>query len=268
MRKHLTRLSGGQLARAANGAQVCALILSDVPGDDPGHIASAPCAPDPTTYADALAVLAHFHVPAPESVLTHLQCGVAGAIADTPKPGDPCFARVNNHVIAGAQNMLQAAADFFHQRGIKPVIVNAAESGPAREVAQCHATLVRAIRADASRHRPPLALLSGGETTVAVHGPGRGGRNTEYLLALALELDDMEDIYALACDTDGIDGTEDNAGALLTPDSLRRARAAGLDAAAHLAANDAYGFFSALHDVIVTGPTRTNVNDYRVIVLV
>ncbi len=260
VRKHLTRASGGQLARAANGARVLALLISDVTGDDPAVIASGPCAPDPTTPSDALGVLARFRIDVPEAVRRHLARHAGGN--DTPKPGDPCFAHTENRIVARARTSLDAAARHFEAQGIAACVLSDCVSGNARAVARQHAALVDAIRCR------PLALLSGGETTVTLHPRhGRGGRNTEFLLALACALGDAP-VWALACDSDGIDGSEDNAGAVLTPDTLRRARAAGVDAAAHLDAHDSHGFFVALDDLVITGPTRTNVNDYRALLLI
>ncbi|WP_324780283.1 glycerate kinase type-2 family protein [Thiobacillus sedimenti] len=266
VRKHLTRVSAGQLARAASpdghGAAVQARILSDVVGDDPSDIASGPCAPDATTCADALERLARFGIVPPPSVRAHLERCVAGVEPDTPKPGDSCFERVENRVVANARTGLDAAARHFEAHGIRALVLSDSVSGDAQAVARQHAALVRA-----SARRGPLALLSGGETTVTLRPQhGRGGRNAEFLLALALALGDTP-AWALAADTDGIDGSEDNAGALLAPDTLARAAALGIDAARSLAEHDSYGFFAALGDLIVTGPTRTNVNDYRAVLL-
>jgi len=258
VRKHLTRLSGGRLAQAAHGARVLALIISDVVGDDPTHIASGPCAPDPTTCADALERLQRFGITLPAGVRRHL---AQGPESDTQKPGDPCFARTENRVIASAQASLQAACTYFEKHGIPAFVLSDGVSGDAQAAAKQHAALARAVRAR------PLALISGGETTVALRPQhGRGGRNAEFLLALALELADTP-AWAIACDTDGIDGSEDNAGALIGPETLLRARERGLDAAGFLAAHDSYGFFTALGDLVVSGPTRTNVNDYRALLL-
>ncbi|OJZ19817.1 MAG: glycerate kinase [Thiobacillus sp. 65-29] len=262
VRKHLTRVSGGQLARAAGGARVLALIISDVVGDDPVHIASGPCAADPSRCADALACLARFRIDAPAAVTTHLEACVAGTVPDTPKPGDPAFARVENRIIARAHDSLLAAVRHFEGNGIPALLLSDCVSGDAQAVARQHAALARAIA-----QRGPLALVSGGETTVTLRPRhGRGGRNTEFLLALALALGDTP-AWVIACDTDGIDGSEDNAGALITPDTLARARTCGLDAAARLAAHDSHGFFAALDDLVITGPTRTNVNDFRALLL-
>ncbi len=263
VRKHLSAIQGGRLA-ACTRAPVHALIISDVTGDAPTHIASGPCAPDPSTYGDALAVLARYRIAEPASVVRLLARGAQGELPETPKPGAACFARTHNTIVASGAQMLAAAANFFRARNIETVVLGDAITGEARAVARAQAQEVRALRA---RNRGPCALLSGGETTVTVTGSGRGGRNGEFLLALALELQGMEGVSALACGTDGIDGTEDNAGALIAPDTLARAAALGIDAAAHLANNDSYGFFSALDDLVVTGPTYTNVNDYRVILI-
>lgn len=267
VRKHLSRSLGGQLAAACK-APVTALLLSDVAGDDPAVIASGPFAPDPSTYADALAVLERWNVAAPEAVIRHLQRGAAGDIAETPKPGDACFERVTTRVIGNGHTLLEGAAIFIAEAGIRPVILGDTYSGEAREVAQVFAALAREIKQHNSPWVPPLVLLSGGETSVTVRGKGCGGRNTEFLLALSLALDGLPGVYALAADSDGIDGSEDNAGALLAPDTLTRASELGLDPRALLTDNDAHTFFSALDDLLVSGPTRTNANDFRAILVV
>ena len=264
VRKHLTQLAGGQLARAAGAATVHALILSDVVGDDPTHIASGPCAPDPGTYADAIEILRCYACDVPQAIAQHLTRGLAGEVADTPKPGDACFVRTHNQIIGNADMMLNAATQFFQRHRIATQLINPAETGDAQQLALRHAARIRSQYATLTR---PVALLSGGETTVAVRGTGQGGRNSEYLLALGIALDGMENVWALACDTDGIDGSADNAGALLTPTTLARSQAIGISAQSCLKNNDAHGFFSALDDLVTTGPTRTNVNDYRVILL-
>ena len=266
VRKHLSAIQGGRLAAACK-ARVLALIISDVTGDDPTHIGSGPCAPDPSTYQDALDIIARYGVKAPPPVRAHLQRGARGEIAETPKPGDKLFERVENRVIATAQGSLQAAAAYFRARGVTPLVLGDSVTGEASEVAKVYAALARQIRRHGEPFKPPLALISGGECTVTVRGNGRGGRCSEFLLSLALELDGMPDIHALACDTDGIDGSEDNAGAVLAPDSLARAAAAGISAKKLLANNDGYGFFEVLNDLVVTGPTRTNVNDFRAILV-
>jgi len=266
VRKHLSGIQGGRLAAACR-ARVLALIISDVTGDDPTNIGSGPCAPDPSTYQDAQEIIARYGVKAPAAVLAHLARGARGEIAETPKPGDKLFGRVENRIIATAQGSLQAAADYFRARGITPMVLGDSVTGEASEVAKVYAALVRQIRAHGEPIKPPVALISGGECTVTVHGNGRGGRCTEFLLSLALELDAMADVHALACDTDGIDGSEDNAGAVLAPDALARAAAAGVSAKKLLANNDGYSFFEALNELVVTGPTRTNVNDFRAILV-
>jgi glycerate 2-kinase len=267
VRKHLSAVAGGRLAAACK-APVLALIISDVTGDDPTHIASGPCAPDPTTCRDALEVLRKFGISSPAAVRARLEkCG-----DETPKPGDPVFARVENRVIATAHGSLEAAAKIFKSRKIEPVVLGDTVTGEASEVAKVMAALVREIRRHDSPFRRPVALISGGECTVTIREEGssalgRGGRCAEFLLSLAIELDGMEKVWAIAADTDGIDGSEDNAGAVMGPDSLAKARAKGLDAKAMLSRHDSYGFFSALGELLVTGPTRTNVNDYRAILV-
>jgi len=256
VRKHLSAIQGGRLA-AASRAPVVALIISDVTGDDATHIASGPCAPDPTTYEDARDILQRYRVAPPDSVRQRL----GHAKDETPKPGDPAFAKVQNRVIASAHRSLEAAAAVFAAAGVTPVILGDTVTGEAAEVAKVMAALVHEIRTHKHPWKPPVALISGGECTVTVHGEGgRGGRCAEFLLSLGIE---TGGVWAIACDTDGIDGTEDNAGAVLTPDSMQR----GANARAMLAKHDSYGFFAALGDLVITGPTRTNVNDYRAIVV-
>ena len=266
VRKHLSRIQGGRLAAACK-APVLTLIISDVTGDDPSAIASGPTCPDSSTYQDALDVLARFKVDAPLAILNHLRAGVDGVIDKTPKPGDISFARTKNIVIATAHECLQTAAEFFRAASITPVVLGDTVTGEASEVAKVYAALVREIRMHSQPFTPPVALISGGECTVTVRGNGRGGRCAEFLTSLAVELDGMSNVYALAADTDGIDGTEDNAGALLFPDSASRATALGISAKAMLENNDGYSYFQALNDLLVTGPTRTNVNDYRIILV-
>ena len=266
VRKHLSLIQGGRLA-AASRAPVVALIISDVTGDDPTHIASGPCAPDPSTYQDALDVLARYEVRAPAAVALHLQRGASGELAETPKPGDRIFERVENRVIATAHQSLIAAAQFFEEHGIPSAILGDSVTGEAREVAKVYAALAREVSRYGLPWKKPIALISGGECTVTVRGRGRGGRCAEFLLALAIELNGQDGIHALACDTDGVDGSEDNAGATLAPDALKKAAARKLRARELLEENDGYAFFSALDTLVVTGPTRTNVNDFRVILI-
>jgi hydroxypyruvate reductase len=266
VRKHLSATLGGRLAERCR-APVTALLVSDVVGDDASTIASGPFAPDVSSFADALDVLARWRVPAPPVVLDHLRAGAAGRHADTPKPGAACFVGVDHRIVARGRDALDAAADYFSARGIHAVSLGDGITGEAREVARVLAALAGEIRHRGQPWRAPVALLSGGETTVTVRGNGRGGRNGEFLLALALALRGVDGVYALAADSDGIDGGGDNAGALLAPDSLARAAAAGLDARALLDDNDAYRFFAVLDDLVITGPTRTNVNDVRIVLV-
>jgi hydroxypyruvate reductase len=266
VRKHLSRIQGGRLAQRTR-ARVLALMISDVAGDDPSSIASGPCSPDPSTYADALAILARWRVATPASVREHLERGARGLVDETPKPGDPLFARVQAQMLATAHGSLEAAAAVFSQAGIRPVVLGDTVTGEAREVAQVMAAIAREIARYDQPFERPVALISGGECTVTVRGRGRGGRCAEFLLALARELDGVPGAWAIAADTDGIDGSESNAGAIVAPDTMARASAAGLDARALLDDNDAWSFFDALGDLVTTGPTRTNVNDFRALVL-
>ena len=266
VRKHLSAIQGGRMAAACK-APVLALVISDVTGDDPTHIASGPCAPDPTTYDDALAIIARYQVKAPGAVMGILQKGNEGKLEETPKPGNSIFRKVENRVIATAHNSLVAAAKYFRKQGIKAVVLGDTITGEAREVAKVFGGLARQIRSNDQPWKPPVALISGGETTVTVRGNGRGGRNSEFLLSLSMDLNGMENVYALSCGTDGSDGTENNAGALITPDTPKRAADSGVKAAKLLANNDSYSLFEALNDLVVTGPTRTNVNDIRVILV-
>ncbi|WP_084144058.1 glycerate kinase type-2 family protein [Methylocapsa acidiphila] len=263
VRKHLSAIKGGRLAAAAAPARVVALLISDVPGDDPSVIASGPTVADPTTSAEALAILAKYGIAAPDNVLAHLR----SAAAETLKPDDRRLAKVENVMIATPQMSLEAAAAVAREAGVAPLILANDIEGEARDVALVHAAMARQSRRFGQPIAPPCVLISGGETTVTVRGSGRGGRNAEFLLALTVALDAHPGIYALAGDTDGIDGTEDNAGALLFPDSLARAAALGVSAKARLADNDGYGFFKAVGDLVVTGPTLTNVNDFRAVLI-
>ena len=264
VRKHLSDIKGGRLALACAPAKVVTLMISDIPGDDPGIIASGPTLPDPTTCEDALAILQKYHIDMPESVLKHLESGEG----ETPKPGDPRFARNESHIIATAQNALEAAADMARANGVRPYILSDSVEGEARDIALMHAAMVRQVIERDQPFQKPCVIISGGETTVTVKGNGRGGRNAEFLLSLAIALNDQPEAYAIACDTDGIDGSEDNAGALYMPGSLSRAESQGIRPRKMLENNDGYGFFSALGDLVVTGPSRTNVNDFRAILII
>src|SRR6266566_1664811 len=266
VRKHLSAIQGGRLAAACK-APVLALIISDVTGDDPTHVASGPCAPDPTTYRDALEVLHRYGIDPESAVREHLERGASGQVPETPKPGDRIFSRVENRVIANAHQALRAAQEFFQVHRIHTMNLGDSVTGEASEVAKAYAALARQIARYADPMKPPVEIISGGECTVTVRGDGRGGRCSEFLLSLAVDLAGVPNVYAIACDTDGIDGSEDNAGAVLLPDSLVRGTRLGLDARKLLANNDAYGFFSRVEDLVVTGPTRTNVNDFRAILI-
>jgi hydroxypyruvate reductase len=263
VRKHLSAIKGGRLAAAAAPARVVTLVISDVPGDDPAVIGSGPTVADPTTYADALAIIRRYAITPPDAVLRRLQAG----LDETPKPGDPRLATSEVRIVAAPQASLEAAAAVARAAGMAPLILGDAIEGEERHVATVHAGIARQVARHGQPARAPCVLLSGGETTVTVRGKGRGGRNAEFLLALAVALDGHPRIHALAGDTDGIDGTEDNAGALLAPDSLARARAQGLNPRAMLDDNDGYSFFAALGDLVATGPTRTNVNDFRAVLV-
>ncbi len=278
VRKHCSAIAGGRLAEAVSkrGAKAVALIISDVTGDDSSAIASGPCSPDPSTFQDALDVVARYRIDLPYAILSHLQRGADGSMAETPKPGDPAFARVTNHVVATAHASLDAAAAYFRAQGITAAVLGDTVTGEAREVAKVFAALAREVREHGQPWKPPVALISGGEceVTMPVLHPrdrnvpkARGGRCTEFLLSLAITLDGMPDTYAIACDTDGIDGSEDNAGAVLAPDTLARAAVLEVVAQQKLDVHDAWGYFDAIDDLVVTGPTRTNVNDYRVILI-
>ncbi len=263
VRKHLSAIKGGRLAAAAAPARVVSIVISDVPGDDPSVIASGPTVPDATTLADARAVLARYGIVPPPAVEAWLH----DPAAETPKPGDAAFARARTIMAATPQASLQAAAEIARAAGVAPVILGDAIEGEASEVARVMAGIARQCARHGQPAPTPCVLISGGETTVTVRGGGRGGRNAEFLLGLAVALDGHPGIHALAGDTDGIDGTEDNAGALLAPDTLARAAALGVNGRARLADNDGYGFFASLGDLVVTGPTRTNVNDFRAILV-
>jgi glycerate 2-kinase len=262
VRKHLSAIKGGRLAKTAYPARVVALMISDVPGDDPSIIASGPTVPDPSTNQDALAIIEKYGIAVPDNVRRLLETA-----EETPKPGDECFEGVENIMIATPQASLEAAAEVARQAGVTPVILGDSIEGEARDVALVHAGIARQCAMRGQPEVPPCVLISGGETTITLKGKGKGGRNTEFLLALAIALDGMPNIYALAGDTDGIDGSEDNAGALIYPDTLARAEKAGLNAKAMLADNDPYTFFKEIGDLLETGPTLTNVNDLRAILI-
>ena len=263
VRKHLSSLKGGRLALACYPAQVVTLLISDVPGDDPTVIASGPTVADPTTFAEACAIVEKYGLQDQARAYAHL----CAAREETPKPGDLRLTRTSTHLIATPQHSLEAAAAVARAAGVTPVILGDSIEGEAREVAKVMAGIAHQVKRHGQPAARPCVLLSGGETTVTVRGKGRGGRNVEFLLALTLALRGEPGVFALAGDTDGIDGTEDNAGAVVLPDTWARAEHLGLRVADHLADNDGYGFFSALGDLVITGPTLTNVNDFRALLI-
>lgn len=269
VRKHLSRIKGGRLAAACAPAQVVTLTISDVPGDDPSVIASGPTVADATTCADAVAILRRYAIEVPARVMALLEQGAL----ETPKPGDPVFAGHHLHMIATPQQSLEAAAAAARAAGLEAHILSDEMEGESREVGKVHAALARAVALRGQPFRRPCVILSGGETTVTVRKQaegtprGRGGRAGEFCLGLAQALHGQPGVWALAADTDGIDGMEDNAGAFVGPDTLQRAAAQGMKVDAFLSRNDAYGYFSALGDLVVTGPTHTNVNDFRAMLI-
>ena len=272
VRKHLSRIKGGRLGAACAPARVVTLTISDVPGDDPSTIASGPTVADATTCQDALDILRRYGIEVPKAVEIALQAGTL----ETPKPGDAAFSGHGLHLIATPQQSLQAAADAARAAGIAAYILSDEIEGESREVAKVHAAMARAVAKGQGAFQKPCVILSGGETTVTIRPrapgaadtpKGRGGRAGEFCLGLAQALQGMDGVWALAADTDGIDGVEDNAGAQVAPDTLARAVAQGLKITDHLQRNDAYGYFSALGDLVVTGPTHTNVNDFRAVLV-
>lgn len=263
VRRHLSAIKGGRLAAACHPAKVVTLLISDTPGDNPLDIASGPTVPDPTTCADALAILDRYWVEIPEVVRTHLASGQGESI----KPGDPRLGTPDVRMVATPLMALEAAADLARREGITPCILGDAIEGEAREVGKVMAGIAMSVATHDLPVSKPCVLLSGGETTVTVRGDGRGGRNVEFLLALGAALAGHPGIHAVAGDTDGVDGLEEIAGAVLAPDTPARARALGLSLAASLDRNDGHGFFEALGDGVITGPTLTNVNDFRAVLI-
>lgn len=269
VRKHLSRIKGGRLAAACAPARVVTLTISDVPGDDPSVIASGPTVADASTCAEALAIIDRYRIAVPTAVRAALEADQL----ETPKPGDPRLAGHEVHLIATPAQSLAAAAELARAAGLDAHVLSDEIEGESREVGKVHAALARAVARHGTPFARPCVILSGGETTVTVRprpagAPrGRGGRAGEFCLGLALALDGQTGVWALAADTDGIDGVEDNAGAFVAPDTLARARAAGLRVADHLDRNDAYGFFEPLGDLVITGPTHTNVNDFRALLV-
>ena len=275
VRTHLSAVKGGRLAAAAAPARVVSLLISDVPGDAPAVIASGPTVPDPTTREQAAATLARYGIAAPAAVRRHL----ADPACETPKPGDPAFARAATHIVAAPMASLEAAAAAARAAGVTPLVLGDALEGDSAEAGRLMAGIAQAVRRHGTPAAPPAVLLSGGETTVRLGdgaaGPGTdgddpsasGGPNAAFVLALALALDGAAGVWGIACDTDGVDGAAEIAGAVIGPETLARARAAGLDAAAALARHDSHGFFGALGDRVVPGPTLTNVNDFRAVLV-
>lgn len=269
VRKHLSRIKGGRLAAACAPARVVTLTISDVPGDDVSVIASGPTVADATTCVDALDILRRYSIEVPTAVKQQLENGAL----ETPKPGDAQLTRCETHLIATPQQSLEAAAEAARALGLRAYILSDEIEGESREVGKVHAALARSAALGRGAFEAPCIILSGGETTVTVRPraegqpQGRGGRAGEFCMGLAQALSGQANVWALAADTDGIDGVEDNAGAVVTPDTLARAVSKGLKLTEHLARNDAYGFFKPLGDLVITGPTHTNVNDFRAILI-
>jgi hydroxypyruvate reductase len=258
IRKHLSQVKGGRLAQVCMPANLVTLVISDVVGDDLSAIASGPTVPDPSTFADAIAVVNKYDLELPTSAMNILNEG----LHETLKPGNKTFDKNRIEIVANGQNSLNAAAKVAKAAGIEPIILNDYFDGEARDIGQKIAGV-----AVAHKYQAPCVLLSGGELTVNVKGSGKGGPNTEFLVALAMELKGAEGVFAIACDTDGTDGSGDNAGAMIAPDTLSRARKLGLDPTDTLIRNDAYSFFDILDDLVISGPTHTNVNDFRAIMI-
>jgi glycerate 2-kinase len=264
VRKHLSAIKGGRLAAACVPAQVVTLLISDVPGDAPEVIGSGPTVPDCSTCADALRILQRYAIDIPPAARAGLESGAF----ETPKPGDARFSGHRVHTIATPQQSLEAAAALARKSGIDAHILSDEIEGESREVGKVHAALARAVARRGAPFARPCVILSGGETTVTVKAQGgRGGRASEFLLGCTIALQAEPGVWVLAADTDGIDGIEDNAGAIVTPDTLARAAAQGLKAAEYLDRNDAYNFFAPLGDLVVPGPTFTNVNDFRALLV-
>jgi glycerate 2-kinase len=272
VRKHLSRIKGGRLAAACAPARVVTLTISDVPGDDPSIIASGPTVPDATSCAEAVAILQRYGIEVPGAIMSLLEQGAL----ETPKPGDAVFKGHEVHMIATPQQSLEAAAAVARAAGLQAYILSDEMEGESREVGKVHAALARAVALKGQPFSKPCVILSGGETTVTIRKQpegapreqrGRGGRAGEFCMGLALALQGQPGVYALAADTDGIDGVEDNAGAFVAPDTLQRALAQGMKLDHYLDRNDAYGYFEPLGGLVITGPTHTNVNDFRALLI-
>jgi glycerate 2-kinase len=263
VRRHLSGIKGGRLGAACHPARLITLLISDVPGDNPVDIGSGPTVPDPTSCDDALAILRRYAIEVSPQVNEVLTSGRG----ETPKPGDPRLAGAETRMVATPQMALEAAADVAGRAGVTAMILSDSIEGESRDVGKVMAGIARQVATHGEPCAAPCVLLSGGETTVTVRGEGRGGRNVEFLLSLGIALEQQRDVYALAGDTDGVDGSEEVAGAYLAPDSLSRAQAQGINARSSLANNDGHGFFAALGDAVITGPTLTNVNDFRAILI-
>ena len=263
VRRHLSSIKGGRLAAACHPAQVLTLLISDVPGDNPIDIASGPTVADPTTCADALAIVNRYRIDLPPALRALLDSGAGESV----KPGDARLSGIQTRMITAPQMALEAAAQVARAAGLTPYILGDSLEGEARDMGKALAGIVRQVAVHGQPFQAPCVLLSGGESTVTLRGQGRGGRNVEFLLALGVALDGLGGVHALAGDTDGVDGAEEIAGAVLAPDTLERAWALGINPCASLDANDGHGFFQALGDSVITGPTLTNVNDFRAIVI-
>lgn len=263
LRRHLSAIKGGRLGAACHPARVLSLLISDVPGDDPIDIASGPTVPDPTSCEDALAIVRRYGIALPAAARQLLASGTGESV----KPGDPRLARAEAHIVAAPQLALEAAAEVARAAGVMPHILGDAIEGEARDVGKVLAAIALQVAGRGQPFAPPCVLLSGGETTVTLRGQGRGGRNVECLLSTAIALGGHPRVHGIGCDTDGVDGAEEIAGALIGPDTLRRAWVLGLRPADELADNNGHGFFEALGDAVVTGPTRTNVNDFRALLI-
>ena len=269
LRKHISRIKGGQLARAAVPARVVTLILSDIVGDPLDAIASGPTVPDPTTYADALGILDTYKIreAIPASIRTHLEAGAAGKHPETPKPDDPAFATVQNVMVASNIQALRAAEAEARRLGFTPLILSSFIEGETKDVARMHAALALEVRSSGLPVAPPACFVTGGETTVTLKGTGKGGRNQEFALAAAFDIAGLPNVEILSGGTDGTDGPTDAAGAVADGETIARARALGLNPRAVLESNDSYTFFAKLDDLLITGPTRTNVMDVRLVLI-